>query len=184
LCGESNSFPIHDVAHLADVQSHSGRLEYREKPTDDFVYTVALTSDLKYLAYGGTAKRVHVCDGLSGRELFKVSTPGTVWTVALLEQPPRLVYGGECAAIALVDLETGRDELQLPVNETIYSATITSDSICFVDGNKASMYGKAGIQYSWQDQPSCAYVPPEQYLWLTQLNRNRMLVNGSRDLAL
>eukprot|EP00966_Prymnesium_polylepis_P031049 722191-Prymnesium_polylepis.1 len=34
--------------------------------TDDFIYTVALTSDLKYCAYGGTAKRVDLCDGRTG----------------------------------------------------------------------------------------------------------------------
>jgi len=144
-----------------------------EKSTDDFIYSVALTDDLKYVAYGGTSKLVHLCDGLSGRELFRVNAGNTIWSTALLENPPRLVYGGETPAIVVMDLNSLGDELQLPVHEIIQAISITSDAICFANGKQATMYGKAGIQYGWQDQPAHGVV---SQMMLSMLSTEEILL--------
>ena len=145
------------AANRAGMGGGVGRIVW-ETASEDFIYTVALTPDLQYCAYGGTAKQVHLCDGRTGVQLMRLSAPGTIWSVGLLQEPPRLVYGGECSTLTVVDLEQSRNELQFPVHEVVYSISLTSDSICFTNGSYGSMYGKPGIQYSWQDQPSYVVV--------------------------
>lgn len=56
-----------------------------EHNTDDFIYTVSLTADMQYCAYGGTAKRVVVVDGRTGNQLLKIGASGTVWSTSLLQ---------------------------------------------------------------------------------------------------
>jgi len=129
-----------------------------EHNTDDFIYTVSLTADMQYCAYGGTAKRVVVVDGRTGNQLLKIGASGTVWSTSLLQEPPRLVYGGELASLTVVDLETYKEEVQLPVGEPVYAISVTPDSVCYTDGKYASLYGKPGVHYSWQDQPSYMVV--------------------------
>ena len=127
-----------------------------EATSDDFVYDVALSADLRYCAFGGTGKVVELLDGRSGLPLFEVSCDGTVWSVDLLDD--KLLVGGECPTVLLYDVPSQTAELHLPVTEVTYAVSISQDSICYASGNHASLFGKGGAHYSWRDQPSFEVV--------------------------
>ena len=55
-----------------------------EVAAEDFVYTVALSHDLRYCVYGGTAKTVVVLEGGTGVSLRTIQAVGTIWSVTLL----------------------------------------------------------------------------------------------------
>ena len=40
------------------------------------------------------------------------------------------------------------------MDDISYDVSVSQDSICYANGPIASLYGKGGIQNSWQDQPS------------------------------
>lgn len=52
----------------------------------EFVYTVALSPDGAYCAFGGPSQCVEVLDARSGDALFTVKSTGTVWSVCLADQ--------------------------------------------------------------------------------------------------
>ena len=70
---------------------------------DDYVYAVALSDDLTYCAFGGTAKAVTVLNGRTGVQVCRIGLPGTVWTIAILpgtaDLPTCMAIGGETSII-------------------------------------------------------------------------------------
>lgn len=123
--------------------------------SEDFVYSVALSPDLTYCAFGGADKSVVVLNGHSGVQVCKIQLPGTVWTIGLLPESACLVIGGESTVIKVYDLNN--HELispPLPVSDTTYAVSITSDAICFSNGTVASIYGGGEHAYGWGDAPS------------------------------
>ena len=129
-----------------------------EAPSEDFIYTVTLSNDLRYCCYGGMNKAAIVLDGRTGVQVCRVSQPGAVWTLSLLDDSTRLAIGGELPTIKVFDLEQQRDAFQLPVNEVTYSACISQHSLAFANGQLASMYGQGGTEYGWADPPSFGVV--------------------------
>ena len=65
----------------------------------------------------------------------------------------------------------------MPVAEGTYAVAITPQSIAFTNGQRASLYGKAGHHYAWHDPPSFAYVSK---LLLTQ--QHRLTTDGLVEL--
>ena len=56
-----------------------------EVVADDFVYTLVLSSDLRYCAFGGTAQRVTLLEGHTGAHLYDITCEGVVWSLSLLD---------------------------------------------------------------------------------------------------
>lgn len=49
---------------------------------------------------------------------------------------------------------------------------ISSDSLCFTNGTAASMYGRGGTEYAWQDPPSFGVVASLILTMLPQVHPN------------
>ena len=131
-----------------------------EAEADDFVYCVALSADMQYLAYGGPAKKVTVLSALSGTVLFDVRQPGVVWAVALLNTQKgwKLAIGGESHVVTVMQVDSQSDELQLPVSETVHDICMRDESIAFCNGSRSTMFGAGGAHFSWQEKPSFQVV--------------------------
>ena len=131
-----------------------------EVTADDFVYCVALSSDMQYVAYGGTAKKVTILSAMSGTNLFELAQPGVVWSVALLDSPKgwQLAIGGELPVISVIHIESQSDVLSLPVPETTFDISMTKDSLCYSSGARATMFGAGGSHYGWNEKPSFQVV--------------------------
>ena len=128
-----------------------------EIDSEDFVYTVDVSGDLRYCAFGGVSKVVHVLDGRTGRPLFKRPTAATVWTVKLLGDS-KLAFGGESTSVTVVDVDTQATFLQIPVSSAVYSLVVSPHSLCFSHGSQCTVFGKGTPQYTWLDQPSTQVV--------------------------
>ena len=72
------------LSAAADEDGTSLRWEHR---AEDFVYAVAMSSDLKYCVLGGTDKRVTILAGASGMPVKQICITGIVWALALLDHP-------------------------------------------------------------------------------------------------
>ena len=131
-----------------------------EVVAEDFVYCVALSHDMQYVAYGGTAKKVSVLSARSGTALFEVPLNGVLWCVALTVGPKgwQVAFGGELSVITVMDVETQTDVLQLPVKEMTNDIAVMRDSLCFVNGTRATMFGAGGTHYGWREKPSFSVV--------------------------
>ena len=95
---------------VAMYDTDRGRTDERQNPLEpvesvlmwehdagDFVYCVALSSDMQYVAYGGTAKKAVILSAMSGTSLFELPQSGVIWSVALLDSVRgwQLAIGGE-----------------------------------------------------------------------------------------
>eukprot|EP00966_Prymnesium_polylepis_P177856 4118717-Prymnesium_polylepis.1 len=76
MTGECCEEVVNDLLPEELVQSEP-RLLW-QIPSEDFVYTVDVSGDMRYCAFGGVSKVVHVLDGRTGRPLFKIPTAATV----------------------------------------------------------------------------------------------------------
>ena len=118
-----------------------------EITSEDFVYCVALSHDMQYVAYGGTAKKACVLSARSGTSLLEIPLTGVIWSVALFDTASsgwQLAIGGELPVISVVALETQTDTLQLPVTETTFDLAMTAESLIFANGTRATMFGAGG----------------------------------------
>ena len=70
----------------------------------------------------------------------------------------RVAFGGECSTLVVYSLDQRKEVLELPVEEVVYDVGVTADALAYANGRRASMYGKGGTQFSWQDQPSFAVL--------------------------
>ena len=52
------------------------------------------------------------------------------------------------------DTETRREIFHMPCPEAVYSIYLTTESVCYADGQRATMLGRGGTQYAWHEQPS------------------------------
>ena len=103
---------------------------------------------------------VVVLEGRTGHELLRIPATGTVWSVSTLveENDMRVAFGGECSTLVVYSLDQRKEVLELPVEEVVYDVGVTADALAYANGRRASMYGKGGTQFSWQDQPSFAVL--------------------------
>ena len=103
---------------------------------------------------------VVVLEGRTGHELLRIPATGTVWAVSTLveENDMRVAFGGECSTLVVYSLDQRKEVLELPVEEVVYDVGVTADALAYANGRRASMYGKGGTQFSWQDQPSFAVL--------------------------
>jgi hypothetical protein len=143
-----------------DVELAASQLVW-EATSADFVYSVALSPDRQYCAYGGTAAVVSVVDGHTGRPLWSVPTSGTIWCIDFLhlvddiDTMRKMVVGGDFVELNDFDLTTQKNELRLRASDDIaFGVTITRDSVGFTQGDKVCVYGLGGTRYAWWDQPS------------------------------
>ena len=149
-----------DAANGTLVSSPVSAIEMWEVVADDFVYCLALSDDMNYVAFGGTAKKVTVLSALSGTLLFEVPQSGIVWSVALLQTHKgwNMTIGGEMSIISVINVDSESDELQLPVQETTFDISMRQDSIAFCNGHRATLFGASGSHCSWQEKPSFQVV--------------------------
>ena len=154
--GRDKMVAMYDVEHGdSRTDARDGQLKW-EVVTDDFVYAVAMSDDMEYVAYGGTAKTCVVLSAMSGTKIFQIDCSGVLWAVALFSTPKgaKLAYGGEISVITIYDLTTQKDELQLPATNTTNDIALTRASLCFADGDAAKLFGAGGNSFSWQEQPA------------------------------
>ena len=129
--------------------------------TEDYIYTVALSSNMQYCVHGGPEMIVHVRDGRLGHALWSVPCPGTVWSLAISDDAadaPKLVVAGDFHGVSVYDLKTHRCELRLLQQKTVQGTAITKDSICYTSGSFTHVYGQGGTHYSWRERPSFAHI--------------------------
>ena len=157
----------------------------------DFIYCVALSQDMQYVAYGGTAKKAVVLSARSGTVLFELAQPGVIWAVTLLDSAKgwQLAVGGELPVISVIRVEGQIEELQLPVSETTFDISLTRDSLGYTNGTRTTMFGAGGSAYGWNEKPSFQVVSglimsllsvEEQLLKTVRLiiNNHPAVVNG------
>ena len=155
--GRRPRFPSRDLPEL-EVR------ELWEAPSDDFVYAVAVTANLQFCAYGGTAMSVVVLEGRSGQYMYEVACSGSIWSVTFLEKgkattSTKMAFGGDFSDVVVVDLESRQAELTLPASDGVaYAVCVTADTVCYAQGSVCVAYGMGGTEYSWMDQPAYQHI--------------------------
>lgn len=132
-----------------------------EVGSEDFIYCVALSNDMQYVSFGGTAKKAVVLSARSGTKIFEIAQPGVIWSLAMLNSPSKgwlLAVGGELPVISVIRIEGQQDVLQLPVNETTFDISMTNDSLGYTNGARTTMLGAGGQHYGWDEKPSFQVV--------------------------
>ena len=89
----------------------------------------------------------------------------------------RVAFGGECSTLVVYSLDQRKEVLELPVEEVVYDVGVTADALAYANGRRASMYGKGGTQFSWQDQPSFAVLSS---LIVTMMHSEKQLLRSLR----
>ena len=166
VAGRDKKVAMYDTDRTSPGQTRSNPNEQVdsvlmwEVMADDFVYCVALSSDMAYVAYGGTAKKAVILSAMSGTSLFEIKEAGIIWSVALFHSHKgwQVAIGGELPVIGVVHIETQSDVLSLPVPETTFDISMTRDSLCYSSGIRATMFGAGGLHYGWNEMPSFQVV--------------------------
>jgi len=127
-----------------------------EAGSDDFVYSVCVSQNIDYCAFGGTARTLVVLNGKTGTKLFSVPFASTVWAVQITQVlgGEVLAVGGEFPTLSVISLATREVQLELPVDGEVQSICLTHSSICYNAGSSAFVYGAGGTACGWQDRPS------------------------------
>ena len=99
------------MAHVS--RGAAGDLKLRwERASEDFVYTVALSNRMEYVALGGMAKTVDIFAAESGLHLHTIALGAPVWAITLLHTPNgtlHLAMGGEFSSIKVFNVHEKRE---------------------------------------------------------------------------
>ena len=129
---------------------------------EDMVYSVALSSDLRFAAHAGPTMCVDVLDGRTGTRLHRHHNGFAVWCLRLLDDKgsAKLAYTGQSSTISTIDLERMEVDFEMPAVDvgTVYGCAMSSTGLCWSAGNHVMMLGRGGNCFGWQDRPSYKLV--------------------------
>ena len=118
----------------------------------DFIYAVALSSDLRHCCFSGMARVVHVVDGFTGAPRYTYSLGGAVWALDIVGE--NLAIGGEFGRITIFDMGTRSDKMHLLVTDQVTDVCLTEASLYLAHGHQVTGLGKSAPEYAWHEHPS------------------------------
>eukprot|EP00966_Prymnesium_polylepis_P239583 5540831-Prymnesium_polylepis.1 len=89
IMSRAETIELSSADHLMlerDTRTSVGR-QLWEVESEDFIYSVAVSSDLQFCAFGGTAMTLMVVEGRTGTYLFDIPCSGSIWSVTFLNAP-------------------------------------------------------------------------------------------------